>query len=372
MNWLTVDAFNSLTEANQYFARYGGDTPESSVSALFATATGNGLFANGSASGSSLWSLSITDSPGLGTGASAYPVGQDYPGTSTSSFNWYQVPRTIWPGSPMGSTSQDLTTNPVGSTYPGPTSEALGGGIPGPCNTTTNITSYPCFRQSVTPVFVMMSSAPAHNGPGGQYPYVETPAATNSPVLEGANYWPLQPTTSGASPVTGCPAGYGGPIGGTAGAMCMLLRDASGNNGLSFETAMALPSDPGNSGLPLPGVYYGVVPGATGISTAARAPGTSGSPDWWSASSVGGGIINLPTVPGTPGTVPTAVGAITSTIQNGFAQRSSLRDCSATDGGNQCTPQWSGASSYPVSCINDTTTGSNCSNSASAAAGNST
>ena len=375
VNWLTVDAFDAVVESNQYFARSGGDVPESSVSALWAAATGNGLWASGTAStAGGLWSMG----PGNNVGGLYSAPNLNYTGTGAA--NWYQVPRLDWLGTPVGSTAMDMGTSPAGSFYAqdSENGEALGA-TKLPCTGTS--TGYPCFVQGHTPVFILLSGAPSHNGPGGQYPYVETlGSAGYSPALVGANPWPAQPggactatsqcaagQTCTGNVCTGCPTGYGGPVDG-AGSMCQLLQDASGNTGNSFLTAMALPTGP--NGLPWPGVYFGVAP--NGLRTPGTvSPSTGTGSDWWSASSVGqtvayptGGIIGLPSIV-TPGTVPTVVpGVLTAanTMANvpGRPQRSSLRDCSAVDvtvgqgaSGDQCTPGWSGSMNYGVSCLNN-------------------
>jgi hypothetical protein len=341
VDWMTVDAFLTLNPSNQYFARSGGDIPESAVSALWATSTGNGLFTDlGSPSGDGTLTITGTNN--------ANPGGQ----------SWYTTPRQAWNGtsyvpywlgSPMAVAGTDIHTAPNANTFPGPTSEQMGGGVV-PCNLATTTPTYPCFRQSSTPVVVMMSSAPSHNGPGGQYPYVQSPSATYSPTLAGANSWPIQP-------VAGCIGalnGYGGPVAG-GGSMCQILHDpATGNTGTSFATAIPLPT--AAAGTPLPGVYYGVVPNAN------RPAGDVGGPDWFSGSSVGAGAFTFPSA--------VAAGAVSKWVP-GAPQRSSLRDCSATDA-VQCTPSMTSGTTYPTDCYNNTSTAASTTTLAAVAAGNST
>jgi hypothetical protein len=307
VSWLTVDAFDSLSPAAQTYARSGGDIPEGSVAALWMMATGNGSYSTG------------------GVGNVSGPVTVNYPGGANQGQTWWQVPRlnNYWLGVPTGVVGTGSASQPndiLTTGYSAPGVDLAGV----PC---TGGSGYPCFRAGSTPVIVMMSDAPGHEGPGGQYPHVNeiySPTLGSSPHLSGANPWPVQPAKTATWPSGGCPAGYGGTIGTGPAASdpCALTTDPTGtDDGLSFATALALPT--GTDSLPVPGVYYGIVKG----SATPRAPGTAAALDWWSASGVGGGVFNL-----------AAFGGTVTNFLPGFPQRSSLRDCQAGDEAFECTP----------------------------------
>ncbi len=328
VSWLTVNAFNSLTPPQPY-ARSGGDIPEASVAALWATATGNGFYYNN------------IDMGGTLTGASG-PLAVLPTGAPTmAGFNWYQVPRSEWLGSNMSPYG--------GSTYvPYPPDTPTGGFLP--CGMGT-VGSYPCFNQGAVPVIVMLTDAPAHEGPGGQYPHVNEVFATQSPHLTGATPWPIQPpayaaTTTRGAWTGGCPPGYDAAVatgGGTP--VCSLTKFTSNPlSGLSFGGAIPLPTD--SAGLPVSGVYYGYVPNSY------RAPDTANtmaSPaNWFSASSVGGGVFTIPAIP---------AAGLQSPFVPGAHVRNSLRDCSSGDEGLDCTPGVNTPGGTPPICYDNTVTG---------------
>ena len=77
-------------------------------------------------------------------------------------------------------------------------------GVYSPCGVgsvtaTSGGMTYPCFRSGSTPVVVLLSDAPAHEGPGGQYPGTSTSfTRTTAPICSG-------PTPSPKDPAAGCP-----------------------------------------------------------------------------------------------------------------------------------------------------------------------
>jgi hypothetical protein len=310
VNWLTIDAFNSLTPASQLIARSGGDIPEASVAALWMMASGNGSYVQGAPNASG-------------------PLNNP-----SNGLDWWQVPRQYWTGSPVGvsamgtpgtpnvsfGTTNFLTSVPLADQYSTMASAYVPCGV-GSVQTGTNQTTWPCFRSGSTPVVVLLSDAPGHEGPGGQYPHVNELYTANSPHLVGANPWPVTPSG-------GCPAGYGG----MQGNVCKLTTDPSSDTGTTFAGAIGLPT--GSDNLPLPGVYYGIVPNTP------RAPGTLASPDWFSSSSVGSGLFTINS---------------TSNFNPGYPQRNSLRDCSTGDDDFQCTPSMSGAVTYTPTCYSNPT-----------------
>ncbi|MFO0678290.1 MAG: hypothetical protein U0169_17265 [Polyangiaceae bacterium] len=126
-SWLRTDAYGS---AGTGIFRSGGTIPESTVPALWALATGNGLYRSTTAG--SLW-----HTPPHVTG--------------------------FWQWAPPTSTRAGNLDTITGQTdAPCPTDAQTG--LPG--------FGYPCFRPRSTPVVVLITDAPAHNGPAGQYGYM--------------------------------------------------------------------------------------------------------------------------------------------------------------------------------------------------------
>jgi hypothetical protein len=357
VSWLVYDSYDVLPAGypsfsmNEFEARGGGDVPEATVSALWALATGNGLYANAAYNVGAGMPYPITDQSGPRSGN---PLNND-------TFGWWVVPRQYWTGAPVGAAG--MGTPAAG--YSVPINDRYNAAGATPCtvgstisNTATG-TTWPCFRTNSTPVVVLIGDAPAHQGPGGQYPYVNEanwkPAASN-PSLPGANPWPVPPIKGT------CPAGYGTP---TAGGACSLTQDPNPtDNGLEFATALNLPgvsgspSTPANPSAPLPGVYYGIVP-----TNLREYHGALGSYQWYSASSVGDGT--YPAVNPTNSAGTWSAGASsgvfninkTSTLLPGYPQRNSLRDCQGaggTDDAVECTPSLTGAVTYPWYCYQDT------------------
>lgn len=189
--------------------RTGGDIPESLTSALFAASTG-------------------------------------YSSTRTTGVFW--VPRrptwtTPWAATPLAA---DLTAH--------------------------DCTGYPCWRPQTTPIFVIMTDAPSHNGPGGQYGYPQyTPTWTTGAVYG--------PNNNEAPNLNASPA---------------VARTFAAANELEYETDAS-----GNIGLK-PRLYAGTVLPNFGN------PAT----DYPSNSSVGGGVYDY--------------------ASNGNNGRRSIRDCNGS------------------------------------------
>lgn len=223
----------------------GGDIPESTVSALWSAMTGKGLYRSGNTT------------PTYG-----------------STVFWGD-PRSFWTGSPL---AQDVAY--ASQAYAPDVPTTAGGLVPCPVDSSAPSThnyGYPCWRQNSTPIFIVVTDAPSHNGPNGWYSYVQVPGngSDTGAGIQGATPFPA------ATPL--------GPSVATPGA--------------TFATALTLPAD--STGAPASALYYGTVP--------LRASG----------SSVGGGVYSLPTLPDN------------SALQ--VSQRSSLRDC-GSGGYTVCNP----------------------------------
>ncbi len=354
VQWLITDAFAAPCSSSgcainapyPYIARGGGDIPEASVSALWMIATGNGLAAN---------YVENPSGSGIITNAA---------GPKDDTFNtppWWQVPRQWWTGTPIGVASMGTTAVPNTGPFPGiPLADQYPAApFYAPCpvssvSTTPSGMTWPCFRTGATPVVVILGDAPAHQGPGGQYPYVNEPYApiapgtpNLSPQLPGANSWPV-------TPAGGCPAGYGGTIGNGA---CQLIEDPNTTGtGLEFANPIRLPGlnglplDPvsNNDSTPLPGVYYGIVQNSV------RAYQGNTGYQWYSASSVGNGSYDPATSANPSGVFNINT---TASLAPGYPQRNSLRDCLGTGGADdayECTPSMGGNTGVPPVCYEDT------------------
>ncbi len=224
-------AFNggaSLTVANAGM-RAGGDIPESLIPALYAAGVGDGFLKSGT---TVFW---------------------------TKPRSTWSTP---WSGSPLAS---DVT-----------------GG-----NCTNGGTGYPCWRPQTTPIFVIMTDAPSHNGPGGQYAYPQY----NPTWVNGAAFGPKTNQTPNNDP----------------GANPPVAKTFATANELQYETDAT-----GNVGLK-PRLYYGTVtpnfPVQGGNGTQCTSPNVCG---WPSNSSVFGGLNNIVAGSG----------------------RRSLRDCGGTNATN--------------------------------------
>jgi len=204
--------------------RTGGDIPESMVPALYSAMTGLGL-------------------------------------QRTNAPSFWVPPRSSWT-TPWTATS--LAT------------DLVPGGCPG------GLAGYPCFRPRTTPIFVVMTDAPSHNGPGGQYAYPQYSMGfgANGPWTTGAAYSPR---------ATEAPnAGQNPPV----------AKTFATANELQYETDAT-----GAIGL-LPRLYWGTVTPNNGYG------GGSNPPTWPSNSQARGGVVDY--------------------ASNGNNGKRSTRDCTGT------------------------------------------
>ena len=115
VTWVLNDAFQGGAGGNSLHT--GGDVPEAMVPALWAAITGNSIFRS----------------------------------PSTSPYTW-EVARSAW-------------TSPMAPNAWIPTPDTAN---PAPC-TGLSAPGYPCWRDLTTPIFLLISDAPPHDGPGGWY-----------------------------------------------------------------------------------------------------------------------------------------------------------------------------------------------------------
>jgi hypothetical protein len=114
--------------ANGSALRTGGDIPEALVPSLYAAISGRGLV------------------------AAANPVASGWWATARSTWT------TSWAATPLAA-------------------DKVAGGCP------AGRTGYPCFRNQTTPIFVVFTDAPSHNGPGGQFGYPNYTMGLSNPSL---------------------------------------------------------------------------------------------------------------------------------------------------------------------------------------------
>ncbi|MBK6691908.1 MAG: hypothetical protein IPG50_06845 [Myxococcales bacterium] len=230
--WVQTDAYTPPISN-----RPGGSNPESLSSALYMIATG-----------------------GM-SGASYQGLFKAVPSTCDPT-KWWVSPRDCWGGTPVPSASFTAAGAAIPLDYP------VAPAITVPCPAVANPPSgyspgYPCWRPSKTPIVIVMTDAPSHNGPNGHYSYVHSTAAPN-PSLQGALIFPnaqaapaaVAPndgsTFSAAVPLT-LPAYGSGAI--YYGTVPSRASNSSVGSGLAFDEATLTP--PGDRKLvaTFPGVY---------------------------------------------------------------------------------------------------------------------
>lgn len=263
--WIREDSYGA-TGASVLHS--GGTFPEATIPALTLLATGG-------------------NDPTLGYGAAKSNSALSFGSPVCNPANWWVMPRVCWPGTAV-SQSYFVTNGATAPAAEYPVSPAITVPCPAVSNPPAGYNSgFPCWRPNKTPIVIIMTDAPGHNGPGGQYSYDEETGY----AITYASSFPNATTAP---------------------------SDAT-NDGSSFSKATPLTLPAVGSGA----VYYGTVP--------SRASG----------SSVGGGIARTETSVDATGasftarrlvqTFPTA-----TTMTVGDEYRSTIRDCSLATSYSVC------------------------------------
>jgi hypothetical protein len=286
--WVHTDAFVDPVSGGDGINHTGGTVPEASVTALMMLATGGQDYPSGNIIGA--WrSGSLDCTPGAGGLLSKYwvPPRKCWGGTVT--------PLSLFTTSPAGDVGADTPGAPAGAAANLPcaaVSNPPAGYNPG----------FPCWRPNKTPIVVIMTDAPAHNGPGGQYSYVATPGTTSASsqayMLTGELAW--------GTVAAGNPSNSADPASVPVAVTTLALAGADGS---SFDAPVNL-GTMSTTGK----IIYGLVPNRD------------------SASSVGGGITQSLTDRELVGSV------WPGTLTANRTYRNTLRDCSTNTSVKVCQP----------------------------------